>query len=184
MTYREWMIELRKTPNSEFYPESLVRFQPTSVNVPENLGITATSNLVGVRELALLNRTTGNPITIQNQTTLEKLSFPNLNTPAADIVITTNAALASLSVPNIGLPSHGSSLVGSSLDFSGNAINEEDIDALFNRLALSLSSGVAYYTTVDTSGGTNAVPTAASSLARSSLYLTATAYHITLSANS
>jgi hypothetical protein len=174
---------LRRTPNSEFYPESLVRFQPTSVNVPENLGVIATNDLVGNRELTFLNRTTGNPFLIANQETLEKLSFPNLYAPGADILVTGNAVLSSLYAPNIGLPTSGGSLTGASLDFSDNAINQEDIDALFNRLALSLSSGKAYYTVIDTSGGTNAAPTAASSLARSSLYLIAAEHEISISVN-
>jgi hypothetical protein len=180
MNYNTWIKNVRTTPNSSFYPESLIRFQPASVNVPEGLGTIATVNVAGMRELTLLHQSNGNLIEIENQTTLEKLSMPNLGAPAANIVVKTNAALASLLLPNINLPTHGSSLTGASLDFSANALGATFVDALYNRLALSLSSGTAYYTKIDTSGGTNAAPTSASSLARSSLYLTKTGYEITV----
>ena len=180
ITYKEWQKQLRKRSGSPEYPDSAIRWKPDAINVPEALGYAAVSDVPGLSELTFLQRSLQNALNIQNQTTLKSISLPFLETVSADLVLAENAALTSLSAPVLRLPTHGTSVTGASLDFSGNALPASDIDAIINRLALSLYSGVEYNLTIDFSGGTNAVPTAASSLARSSLYLGAASYAVTL----
>lgn len=180
ISYTSWIKNLRTQIGSAAYPDLAVRWQPDSLNIPEALGYFATTHVAGLTNLKFLHRTLLHGLTIKNQTELTRLDLPYFENASADIIVKTNAALATLNAPDISLPLYGTSLTGASIDFSGNALAATSVDNLFNRLALSLSSGHAYYTKIDTSGGTNAAPTAASSLARSSLFLTAAAYHITV----
>lgn len=181
--YHSWIKNLRTNIGSAVYPDLAVRWQPDAVNIPEQIGFVATTHIPGVSALKFLQRTMLHGLKVQNQAELIELDLPYFENASADILVKTNAKLATLLAPTISLPLYGTSLTGASLDFSGNALNAASVDNLFNRLALSLSSGHAYYTKIDTSGGTSAAPTAASSLARSSLFLGATAYHVTVATN-
>ena len=183
ISYNSWIKNLRVNIGSAQYPELAVRWSPDSLNLPEALGYVATTHIAGLTKLRFLHRTLLHGLSVQNQAELTELDLPYFENASANILVKTNAALKTLVAPDISLPLYGTSLTGASLDFSANALDAGSVDALFNRLALSLSSGHAYYTVINTSGGTNAAPTAASSLARSSLYLTATAFHITCTTN-
>ena len=183
ISYQSWIKNLRTQIGSATYPDLAVRWQPDSLNVPEAIGFVATTHIAGLTELKFLQRTMLHALSVQNQTELVSVDLPYFERASGNLLVKTNAALANLNAPDISLPLYGTSLTGASLDFSGNALTATSVDNLFNRLALSLSTGRAYYTKVDTSGGTSAAPTAASSLARSSLFLGATAYHITLATN-
>lgn len=184
LDYNSWQKSIRTQPAGSFtYPYNLISHAPNSVDAGEAIGLTLTAADSKITSLSLYHRTTGNVVSVQNQAELKTVNLPFLGAVGANLLVKTNAALTSINAPNLALPTFGNSGTGSSLDFSGNALSATNVDALFNRLALSLSSGVAYYCKIDTSGGTSAAPTAASSLARSSLYLGATAAHITITTN-
>lgn len=183
ISYQSWIKNLRTQIGSATYPDLAVRWQPDSLNIPEAIGMVATTHIVGLSELKFLQRTMLHGLKVQNQAELVSLDLPYFENASADLIVKTNAKLANLNAPDISLPLYGSSVTGASLDFSGNALTATAVDALFNRLALSLSTGHAYFVKVDVSGGTSAAPTAASSLARSSLFLGATAFHIAVATN-
>lgn len=181
--YKNWVKNLRTNIGSATYPELAVRWQPDSLNLPESLGYVATTHITGLTKLRFLHRTLLHGLSVQNQAELTELDLPYFENASANLLVKNNAALATLVAPDISLPLYGTSLTGASLDFSGNALTATSVDNLFNRLALSLSSGHVYSTKIDVSGGTNAAPTAASSLARSSLFLGKTSYAITIATN-
>lgn len=181
--YNSWIKNLRTNIGSAKYPDLAVRWQPDSLDLPEQIGYFATTHIVGLTELAFLQRTALHGLNVQNQLELVEIDLPYFANASANLLLKTNSHLTTITAPNISLPLYGTSLTGASLDFSANALSATTVDNLFNRLALSLSTGHAYFTKIDTSGGTNAAPTAASSLARSSLFLGATAYHIAVATN-
>jgi len=187
-SYQSWSGNLLRQPTSEKYPDSAIRFDPHTIDMPETFGVQLVQSTPGLRVLSLLQRNFGNRVSVENQPNLQDVELPYFINSLDNVRIKNNQSLSSINAPNIALPLWGSSLASipgnsslgpvASIDFSGNALNSTYIDQLFNALALSLSTGRAYYTTIDTSGGTNAAPTAASSAALSSL--ATGAYHITV----
>ncbi len=186
-TYESWQKNLRRNPTSPSFPDTAVRWTP-DIDMPEIFGIHLYNAMSSLSTISFLQRTFYNDVVIENQPNLIDVEMPYFtqSTPPtgslAALIIKNNPRLASLNTPNITLPLYGSSISNgtASIDFAGNALNSFYVDQLFNALALSLSSGHAYYAKIDTSGGSNAAPTSASSLALSSLYLGASLYHITV----
>lgn len=181
MTNLEYQGILRRYVSSRFWPTSLLRWTPEAADLPDKIGLYATTNL-GITSLTLLNQLTLEPIMITGQPSLASISFPLLSSLGGPLVLSGNAALVSLTFPTMVQLPTGTPTGSISIDVSGSSLNQESVDALYNALSLSLSSGHVYYATINTSGGTNATAGAASSLARSSLHLAATGYHITLTA--
>jgi hypothetical protein len=149
------------------YSNALVQGKPGNLPIAERLGVYVETD-TDAEELTLLHRSVpADYIDISGQDSLKAVRLPCLEDWSANILITDNAALSSLYAPTLGLHETNSSLA---LDLSGNALNQSDLDRLLNRLAFSLPADVDFNGTgIDISGGTNAAPSAASSLAVSLL---------------